>query len=162
VHIRPAISDDANLIADIWNPVIRETITTFTSIEKTVPELEKLIAERAGLNHGFYVVQDANTLLGFATYGPFRNGPGYAHTMEHSVFLAPAAKRQGTGKALIETLENHARKAGIHSFIAGLSAENTGAIQFHANLGYAQVANIKQAGFKFDRWHDLVMMQKLL
>lgn len=162
MHIRPAISDDASPISDIWNPVIRTTAATFTSIEKTVPELHKMIAERVALNHGFYVAQDADTLLGFATYGPFRNGPGYAHTMEHSVFLSPTAKRQGIGKALIETLENHARKAGIHSFIAGLSAENTAAIQFHANLGYAQVADIKQAGFKFDRWHDLVMMQKLL
>ncbi|MEH6361091.1 MAG: GNAT family N-acetyltransferase [Amylibacter sp.] len=50
----------------------------------------------------------------------------------------------------------------MHSLIAGLSGENTGGIAFHANLGYAQVADIKQAGFKFDRWHDLVLMQKLL
>lgn len=142
--------------------MIRDSVATFTSVEKTQSNIEDMIRERAQLNHGFYVAEIDGNVLGFATYGPFRRGPGYAQTMEHSVFLAPKAKRKGIGLALMERLENHARKAGLHSLIAGLSGENTGGIKFHTALGYTKVANIKQAGFKFDRWHDLILMQELL
>ena len=160
--IRAAITKDAQAIADIWNPVIRNSVATFTNVEKPTSDLQSLILERNRLNYGFYVAEVSGIILGFATYGPFRNGPGYAHTMEHSIFMTPDAKRKGIGKGLMERLEIHAKNAGLHSLIAGLSGENTGGIAFHANLGYAQVADIKQAGFKFDRWHNLVLMQKLL
>jgi len=160
--IRPATPTDAKAISDIWNPVIRDTVYTFTNIEKTVDDLVVLIQKRAELSHGFYVATDANGLCGFATYGRFRNGPGYDFTMEHSIFLSPDAKGKGIGKALMQRLETHAHGAKVHSLIAALSAENQGAIGFHAHLGYSKVAEVKQAGFKFHRWHDLVLMQKLL
>lgn len=160
--IRPATTQDAQAIADIWNPVIRDTVATFTDLEKPVSDLQSMITKRGDLGHGFYVAELSGKVLGFATYGPFRNGPGYIHTMEHSVFLAPEAKRKGLGQALMNQLETHARNAGLHSLIAGLSAENVAAISFHAATGYTKVADIKQAGFKFGRWHNLVLMQKLL
>jgi phosphinothricin acetyltransferase len=162
MHIRPAQLSDASAIAKIWNPVIRDTVFTFTSIEKPVAGLQEKIQKRAALNHGFYVALVEDNIIGFATYGPFRNGPGYAHTMEHSVFLSPDAKRKGIGKALMARLETHAKEAGIHCLIAGLSGENLDGIAFHASLGFSHVADIKQAGFKFGRWHDLILMQKLL
>jgi len=160
--IRVAITKDAQAIADIWNPVIRNSVATFTNVEKPTSDLQSLILERNRLNYGFYIAEVSGIILGFATYGPFRNGPGYAHTMEHSIFMAPDAKRKGIGKGLMERLERHSKNAWLHSLVAGLSGENTGGIAFHAKLGYAQVADIKQVGFKFDRWHDLVLMQKLL
>ena len=124
--------------------------------------MKELILERTQKNFGFYVAEAPDRIAGFATYGPFRNGPGYAKTMEHSIFLNPDERGKGTGKALLKTLEDHGRAAGVHCFIAGLSAENINAISFHTAIGYDKVANIKQAGFKFGRWHDLVLMQKLL
>jgi phosphinothricin acetyltransferase len=160
--IRQATLQDALAITEIWNPVIKNTVTTFTSIEKTVHDLEILISERTELNHGFYVAVVDKTVIGFATYGPFRSGPGYAHTMEHSIFLTKPTQRKGVGKALMESLENHAQNMEVRSLIAGLAAENLIGIKFHQTLGYTKAANIKQAGYKFDRWHDLVLMQKLL
>jgi len=160
--IRAATTKDAQAIADIWNPVIRNSVATFTNVEKLPSELKNMILERNRLNYGLYVAEVSDIILGFASYGPFRNGSGYARTMEHSIFMAPDAKRKGIGKALMEKLEKHARNTGVHTLIAGLSSENIGGIMFHTSLGYTQVADIKQAGFKFDRWYDLVLMQKLL
>ncbi len=160
--IRPATTKDAQAIANIWNAVIRDSVATFTPVEKSVADLKNMILEREELSHGFYVAEMQGKVLGFATYGPFRAGPGYAFTMEHSVFLIPEAKAKGIGKSLMNRLEKHARNTGLHSLIAGLSAENTNAISFHTAIGYSKVANIKQAGFKFGCWHDLVLMQKLL
>jgi len=162
VLIRPASVIDAKNIAQIWNPMIRDTDNTFTSSQKTEAELQSLITQRADLNHGFYVAESDGAILGFATYFPFRSGPGYAHTMEHSVILAAAATGKGLGRTLMERLENHARDNAIHVMIAGISAQNTSAQMFHKAIGYQQVAHIKQVGFKFGSWHDLILMQKFM
>ena len=162
MHIRPAAPKDAQDIANIWNPVIRDSVSTFTNIEKLVPALQEMILERAYMNYGFYMAETHGRIAGFATYSPFRSGPGYAQTMQHSIFLNPNERGKGTGKALMKVLEDHGRAAGVHCFIAGLSAENMDGILFHTALGYSKVANIKQAGLKFDRWHDLILMQRFL
>ena len=55
-----------------------------------------------------------------------------------------------------------ARAEGIGSLIGGISGENPGAVAFHARQGFAEVGRIPRAGWKFDRWLDLVLMQRLV
>ena len=155
--IRPAAPQDAPAIAAIWNRIIRESVATFTTEEKDPAAIAAAMAAQP-----FWVARDAGDVLGFATYSQFRGGPGYARTMEHSVHLAPQAQGKGLGRALMAALEDHARAAGVHSLFAGISGENAAGIAFHAALGYAHAARLSQVGWKFGRWHDLVLMQKFL
>lgn len=160
--LRAARAADAQAMADIINPIIRETLITFNSREKTVEDLRAEMAERASGAHRGLVAEAAGVVLGYASYKQFRGGPGYARTAEHSIALAAGARGRGVGRALMRALEEDARNAGMHSMIAGVSAENPGGRAFHAHLGYAQVAVLPQVGWKFDRWLDLILMQKLL
>lgn len=160
--IRPAQSKDAKAIAKIWNEIIHNTSVTFTTVEKTIDDIEVLICERTKRALGFYVAETFGGVQGFATYGPFRSGSGYAHTMEHTVMIARRARGQGLGKALMKVLENHAHRNGIRCLIAGIGHENKDGILFHQAIGFHKVATLKQVGFKFDRWHDLILMQKHL
>ncbi|WP_127557372.1 GNAT family N-acetyltransferase [Nioella ostreopsis] len=155
--IRPARPEDAEAIAAIWNRIIRDTAATFTTEEKD----PSAIADAMG-TQPFWVALENGAILGFATYSQFRGGPGYARTMEHSVHVAKGSEGRGIGRALIAVLEDHARAQGIHSLIAGISGENPAGIAFHAALGYANTARLPQVGWKFGRWHDLVLMQKFL
>jgi phosphinothricin acetyltransferase len=156
--IRPAHPDDAPAIAAIWNHVIEHTAQTFTNAPKTADMIAGQMPAQP------YIVAEDNDgqVLGFVTYFQFRGGPGYAYTVEHSVHLSPDARRRGLGRALMTACETHARTNGIHSIIAGISGENPGGVQFHAALGYTHIATLPQVGWKFDRWHDLVLMQKIL
>lgn len=149
-------------IAEIWNPVIRTSAITFNPVEKSEAELVRLIVSRADAGHGFFVAEEGEAVLGFATYGQFRGGAGYARTMEHTVMIAEDARGKGLGRALMDALEGHARAQGVHSLFAGVSAENSDGIGFHAALGYEEVARLREVGWKFDRWMDLVLMQKVL
>lgn len=160
--VRPATAADAAAICAFWNPQIRETAVTFSPEERSPDTLGRLIETRQAEGRAFFVAEEQTEILGFATYFQFRGGPGYGRTMEHTVILSPAAWGRGAGRALMAAVEDHARDRGIHSMIAGVSSENPAGIAFHARLGYAEIARLPEVGWKFGRWMDLVVMQKLL
>ncbi|WP_296431941.1 GNAT family N-acetyltransferase [Yoonia sp.] len=154
--IRAAIPADAPQIADIWNHAIRVTTVTFNPVEKSNAEVAELTAQDC------LVWEEKGNVLGFARYFPFRGGEGYRFTVEHTIMLHADGHGQGGGRALMQALFADAKAAGKHTMFAGCSAENTGAVRFHAKLGFQEVATLPEVGFKFGRWIDLVLMQKIL
>lgn len=159
--IRRATPADASAIAALWNPYIRDTAVTFNAVEKTPDDVAAMIRDRDAAGHATLVAEEA-AILGFASYAQFRGGVGYATCMEHSILLAPEARGKGVGRALIQALCDHARAAGAHQMIAGVSAENPDGVAFHARMGFSEIARLREAGRKFDRFIDLVLMQKFL
>ena len=79
-----------------------------------------------------------------------------------ALVVVETVRGQGVGRALMAALESHARSAGVHVMLAGVSGENAEGRAFHAALGYAEMATIPEVGRKFERWMDLVLMQKFL
>ena len=160
--IRPALPSDASAICALWNLHITTRLTTFNSAPKTDPQVAAQIAQLKNDGFGFWVAVDESAVLGFAYYGQFRGGIGYAHTMEHTIYVADGATGRGYGQQLLNTVETDARNKGAHVMMAGVSAENGPGIAFHARCGYIEVARLPDVGRKFDRWLDLVLMQKFL
>ena len=134
---RAAVTGDAAAIATVWNRYIRDTAVTFTSEEKTAAGIAADIAARQGGGMAFLVTGPAGR-------------------------LAPEARGQGRGRALLAGLERAARRGGIHVLVAGISGENPAACDFFAAAGFSPAGRIVEAGRKFGRWMDLVVMQKTL
>ncbi len=145
-------------IATIWNALTRETTHTFTTIEKSADD----IAARIAAGAPWWVAEVEGQIAGHATYGPFRSGPGYARTIEHSIHLADAGKGKGLGRALMGRLESHARAADVHVVVAAVAAGNTAGIAFHTALGYVEVGRMPEVGQKWGQPLHLVLMQKIL
>lgn len=160
--IRPARREDAARIAEFWSPQIRDTMITFTTVEKSPEDLAAMIAEKQASGYAFLVAEEDGLVLGFASYGQFRTGPGYARACEHTIILAPEAKGRGLGRALLLAIEDHACAAGRHIMVAAVSGGNPAGRAFHAAMGYAEVGVLPEAGWKFDRYWDLILMQKIL
>jgi phosphinothricin acetyltransferase len=154
--IRAANAGDAGQIAEIWNYAIRGTTITFNPDEKSVTEVAALTKDAC------FVWEQDGRIFGFARYFQFRGGAGYRFTCEHTIMLHPDGQGQGGGRLLMTALCAHAKGAGMHTMFAGCSGENPGAVPFHAALGFEEVATLRQVGFKFDRWIDLILMQKHL
>ncbi|MFC3615168.1 GNAT family N-acetyltransferase [Lutimaribacter marinistellae] len=157
--IREARAEDAGAIAGITNAIIRDTLITFTTMERSPSDIAADIAAR---REAFLVCEAKGKVAGFATYGPFRGGSGYAHSVEHSIQLDTDSRGLGLGRALMARLEVVARDAGHHVMVAGISAANPGAVAFHAAMGFAEVGRMPEVGRKQGRWLDLVLMQKIL
>ena len=160
--IRPARGTDAPALAALLNHWIVNTAITFNPVPKTEADILAMIADKAAAGHAFLVAEDAGTLIGQASYGQFRGGVGYKTCMEHSISLLPDIPRKGLGRALLTAVEDHARTRGAHQMIAGVSGENAEGQAFHTRMGYTPIATIPEAGFKFGRFIDLVLMQKFL
>lgn len=160
--IRAATSVDIAGILAIWNPIIRDTLVTFTDAEKTADGLAATLAEKRAAGQAFLVATEGTAVLGFATFGQFRAGPGYRHTFEHTVLLGPHSRGKGTGRALMAALEEAALVSGGHTMFGGVSAANPDGVAFHLAIGYQEVARLPEVGRKSGRWLDLVLMQKHL
>ena len=158
--IRPSRPTDAPAIAAIWNPIIRDTDITFWPSERTNSEIAAIITDRQAQGFAHLVAERDGAVIGFASYGQFRAGLGYARSMEHTVHVAPEARGTGTGRALMLAIEDHARRATHRLMIGAISGSNAGSLQFHARMGYAEWGRIPAAGWKFGRFHDLVLMGK--
>ena len=157
--IRLAERRDAAAVAGLWNGMIRDSLSTFTTDEKTPEDITALIATRAD---AFWVAEDSGQVMGFVTYGSFRGGPGYGATVEHSIVLADAAQGQGLGRGLMTRAVEAAAAQGHHVMVAAISSANPGAVTFHEKLGFAQVGRMPEVGRKHGQWLDLILMQKTL
>ena len=51
---------------------------------------------------------------------------------------------------------------GMKTMIAEIEAEHTISIKMHAKEGFVEAGRLPAAGYKFDKWLDLVIMQLML
>lgn len=159
--IRDAQPEDAPAVAAIWNPILRDTAISFWPRERSEDEIAAIIRDRLAAGHAFLLSQsDDGEVTGFASYSRFRPGGGYAKSMEHTINLAPKARGTGAAPLLLTAIENHATDAGHRLMIGGITGSNEVSIRFHRRMGYSEWGRIPAAGWKFGRFHDLVLMGK--
>jgi L-amino acid N-acyltransferase len=108
------------------------------------------------------VADDGSGVLGFASFGAFRHRPAYARTVEHSLYVGASARGRGIGRRLLDAIVAEARARELHAMIGGVDAANEGSLAFHRAAGFVEAGRLREVGWKFGRWLDLVFMQKLL
>ena len=162
INVRDASGEDAQAIMQIWNANISSTLNTFNSRIKTELEIKDTILETNKKNYGFFVSECESSVIGFARYFQFRTGVGYAKTLEHTIVISENMQRCGVGKALMARLLEDAKRKKFQSIFAGVSSSNERAVKFHAYLGFQVAAKLPRVGYKFDKWLDLILMQKFL
>ncbi len=152
-------SDLAGLVA-IYNDVLATSTAIFSHVPATLEERRQWWRARAAQGYPVLVARDARGVLGFASFGDFRAGPGYRFTVEHSVHVCAAGRGRGVGTMLMTALLARAAALGKHVMIGGVDADNTASIRFHERLGFEQAGRLREVGYKFERWLDLVFLQR--
>jgi L-amino acid N-acyltransferase len=147
--------------------IFNEAIVNTTVVYDYVPRPpESMDAWFAAKRKGRYPVIGAEsadgTLMGFASYGPFRHFPAYKYTVEHSVYVEKSHRGKGLGRILLRRIIDAAQAQDFHTMIGVIDAENAVSIRLHETFGFKRCASIRHAAFKFDRWLDLLMYQLIL
>lgn len=161
--IRPSRDDDLDAITRIYGHHVLHGTGTF---ETTPPSLADMTTRRADvLSKGlpWLVVEDGGQVLGFAYGNWFKPRPAYRFSVEDSIYMDPAAHGKGLGRALLTELMAALERGGVRKVMAVIGdSANAGSIGVHKALGFETVGVVQSCGWKFDRWLDIVLMQKTL
>ncbi|HEY9660960.1 MAG TPA: N-acetyltransferase family protein [Allocoleopsis sp.] len=163
IQVRPATHADLPFILEIYNEAVLNTTASYdynpTTLEARVEWYENHLQNNLPI---LVAELTDGTIAGWSSLSAFRRAEGYCFTAEDSVYVAVAYRGKGIGKQLLIPLIEAAQQRGLHSIVAGIDAENEVSIGLHARLGFETVACLKEVAFKFDRWLDLVLMQRML
>jgi phosphinothricin acetyltransferase len=162
IKIRDANEGDLGALLEIYNDIIASSTAIYIDSPTTLDERRAWWSGRVAAGFPVLVAEDQSGVIGYASFGEFRGRPGYRFTVEHSVYARADRRGAGVGSALMTALIERARDMGKHIMIAGVDAENAGSLRFHERHGFERVAHFKQVGFKFERWLDLVFLQRML
>ena len=161
-HIRTAREADLPAILDIVNHIILTTTTNYSYEPETLNDRQRWLQQQQAGGWPVIIAEMNEQVIGYGTYGAFRNKIGYRYTVEHSVYIHQDFHQRGIGRALLEELIRLAKAQGLHIMIAGIDTENQGSVAFHEKMGFEKVAHFREVGYKFDRWLDLIFMQMRL
>jgi len=160
LQISDATEADLAGLLGIYNDVIATSTAIYSDVPVTLEERRQWWRSRTAQGYPVLAARDARGVAGFATFGDFRAWPGYRFTVEHSVHVRANGRGQGIGTLLVQALLPRAAALGKHVMMAGVDADNAASIRFHERLGFERSGRLREVGYKFGRWLDLVFLQR--
>ncbi len=161
--IRPSCDEDIPAITAIYAHHVLHGTGTFEMDPPSEADMAARRADVLGRGLPWLVAENAGQLAGFAYCNWFKPRPAYRFSAEDSIYLAPHAKGQGLGRALLAELAVQSERVGVRKLIAVIGdSANTGSIGVHRSVGFTHVGVLQSCGWKFGKWLDVVMMEKSL
>ncbi|MBL8330519.1 MAG: N-acetyltransferase [Rubrivivax sp.] len=161
--LRPSQAADLPAITEIYAHAVLNGTGTF---ELEVPAQAEMAQRREQVLAGgwpWLVAERSGQVLGYAYAAPFRPRRAYRFCLEDSIYLAEAARGLGIGRLLLAELISRCEQRGARQMLAVIGdSGNAGSIGVHRSLGFEHGGVLRDAGWKFDRWLDVVIMQKAL
>ena len=160
--IRSYRPDDIAAVTAIYGHYVRETVVTFETEAPDDAEMAGRFAAIAEKGHPLLIAEVDGSVAGYAYASTYRPRAAYRFTCEDSIYLDPGATGKGLGKLMLGELLLQSRAAGFRQMLAVITAGTDNSLRLHENFGFQQVGYFRDIGFKFDRWHDVVHLQKTL
>lgn len=160
--IRPFRPEDIGAVTAIYAHYVRETVITFELEPPDEAEMASRFAAIVEKGHPLLIGEVDGRVAGYAYASTFRAREAYRFTCENSIYFAPDAVGRGFGGTMLERLMAEAKAAGLKQMVAAITGERENSIKLHSRHGFRHVGRYEQVGFKFDRWLDVVLMQRAL
>jgi phosphinothricin acetyltransferase len=163
MKLRPAALEDLEAVQAIYGHHVLHGLGTFEEVPPSVAEIAQRHAAVRGRGLPWLVAEMEGQVKGYAYAGPFRPRAAYRYTVEDSVYVAPDAMGQGLGKALLGAVIDACEAMGLRQMVAVIGdSGNAGSIGLHRACGFELKMSAPAVGWKFDRWVDVVWMQRTL
>ena len=161
--LRESTAADVPACAEIYRESVRNGTGTFELEEPDDAEMARRRDAILAQGLPWLVAERDGHVLGYAYANQFRPRRAYRFCVEDSIYLAPAARGQGLGRLLLAELVARCERLGIRQMLAVIGdSANTGSISAHRACGFQPTGTFAAAGWKFDRWLDVVTLQRRL
>jgi phosphinothricin acetyltransferase len=161
--LRPSTPGDLPAIQRIYAWHVLHGTGTFELEPPTLDEMVRRREDVLAKGLPWLVAEQDGRVVGYAYANHFRPRLAYRFALEDSIYLDPAAQRQGLGRRLLEALITRCEAASGRQMFAVIGdSENAGSVGLHRACGFHDVGVMRSAGWKFDGWRDVVIMQRAL
>ncbi|MGC8778777.1 MAG: GNAT family N-acetyltransferase [Candidatus Caldatribacteriaceae bacterium] len=161
LHFRRAREEDLTQITEIYNQAVLYTTATFHLYPRSIEEQEAWY-QMHGERYPLIVAEENGTVVAWACLSPYSDREGYQYTVSDSIYVREEFRRQRIGYELLSYLLEEAKKLGYHSVVAFIARENIPSVRLHEKLGFEFRGVLREVGFKFQRWVDICIYQKML
>lgn len=166
LSVRAVRISDAARLAEIYSYYVSDTAVSFEYEAPSADEFVKRI-EHTTEKYPYLVCEKDNLVVGYAYAGTYNSREAYTWTVSTSIYVDKDHRREGIGSLLYASLEHELKTQGIINLLAGVAFSEKedeylshDSYLFHQKEGYEKVAHMKTVGKKFNRWYDLLWMQK--
>jgi phosphinothricin acetyltransferase len=159
--LRLATLDDAGPIREIYNLEVTTSTATFDLVPRSLEDQRAWQAARSGA-HAVLVAELGGEVVGFGSLSQWRDRPAYSTTVEDSVYVHRGHHGAGVGTALLTELVATATAHGFHACMARIVGGHEASIALHRSCGFEIVGTEREVGRKFNRWLDVVLMERML
>lgn len=163
MELRTAVTTDVAAIRAIYGHHVLHGLGTFETDPPDADEMRSRHAQIIAAGFPYLVAVDGGKVIGYAYANYFRTRAAYRYAVEDSVYVAPEAIGRGVGKALLNEVIARCAAQGLRQMLALIGdSGNAGSIAVHRTCGFEHAGVLTAVGRKFDRWVDVVIMQRAL
>jgi phosphinothricin acetyltransferase len=169
IILRPAVPADAEQIRAIYNHEVIHTAATFDLVPRSLADQQAWVAARTGAFAAIVAVDravapddPAGDVVGFAALSPYKERAAYRTSVEDSVYVRRDRNGEGIGGMLLREMLSIAAASGFHAVFARINANGEASIALHRKLGFHLVGIEREVGRKFNRWHDVALMELIV
>lgn len=162
LSLRKAEAADIAAILEITNYEILNSTVLYEYEARSLDTQLQWFNDKMANGWPVLVAELNGAVVGFGTFGKFRERIAYRFSVEHSVYVHKDHRGKAIGNALMVELIRLAKTQGYHTMIAGIDSSNMGSVEFHRKFGFEAIGTFKEVGFKFDKWLNVVFMQLIL
>jgi phosphinothricin acetyltransferase len=162
INIRPASENDLAALIGIYNHYVSHSHCTFDTEPFDLDSRQPWWQQFDGQRYQCWVAESQRGIAGYACTSPFKAKPAYGTSVEISVYVHPQAGRQGIGRRLYDALLPALATHNVHRAYAGIALPNDASIGLHEQFGFRQAAHFREVGYKFERFWDVVWLERAI
>lgn len=161
INIRPAIEDDMEEIARIYNQAIDlGYVTADTEHVNTESRKQLWLTITQTQKRPFWVLELNHQVIAFFYFRNFYDRPAYRITAEIGIYIATRAKGKGLGKHILNFCIQEAKSLEIENILALIFADNENSIALFKKFGFEINGEFKGIAKSGEGYNDLIILQK--
>jgi phosphinothricin acetyltransferase len=161
VNVRPATTDDAPALCDIYRPAVTESTVSFEEEPPDAGSMADRVEETTAV-HPWLVAERDGEVAGYAYAGTFNHRAAYRWSVTTSVYVARDHRRVGVARRLYEALFDVLTHQGMVNAYALITVPNPPSVALHESLGFELVGRFGEVGFKHGGWRDVAYWHRRL